>query len=244
MRANELIQSEDVDTDELRKYIVFKDELNPKFWQEDHQMVTPVRLKLLKAAIEFYNFLELSDLQVEDIIVCGSNASFNYTDLSDLDVHLIVDYTKGPCPNLIENFFTTKKTLWNSLHNISILGQDVEMYVQDTKGHLETNGVYSLLKNKWLVEPKAQKPSWDDVAVVAKTNALADEIDSLVNGEPEMSQIDELLAKIKTMRRAGLAAGGEFSTENLAFKSLRNLGYMARLFQKRNDLQDGGLSIR
>jgi hypothetical protein len=243
MKAADIIQSEDVNPDDLRKYIVFHDTLNDKFWDSNNRMKPEVRLRLMKAAVQFYDFLELTDLRVEDIIVCGSNASFNYTDLSDLDVHLIVDFKKAPCPTLIENFFTTKKTLWNTLHNVKLRGQDVEMYVQDKEGALEANGVYSILRNKWLTIPKKSKPSWDDAAVVAKTNALANEIDAILDANPKSEDIDGMLARIKTMRRAGLAEGGEFATENLAFKSLRNLGYLNRLFVARNEIEDAQLSI-
>jgi hypothetical protein len=236
------IQSEDVNPEEVRKYIVFHKTLNPKFWQNENTMKPTVRLLLLKAAMEFYRFIDLPNLHVEDIIVTGSNASFNYTSLSDLDVHLIVNFKTAPCPSLIENFFTTKKTLWNTIHDIKVKGQTVEMYVQDRDGLLEANGVYSLLKNHWIIKPKPTRPSWDDMAVVAKTDQLADEIDSILASKPNVEQIDEMLARIKTMRRSGLAEGGEFSTENLAFKSLRNLGYLDRLFKVRNRIQDDVLS--
>jgi hypothetical protein len=244
MKPTEIFQAEDVNPEDVRKYVVFRDELNPKFWQDENTIHPLVRKQLLKASVAFYKFMDLPNLHVEDIIVCGSNASYNYTDLSDLDVHLIVDYKRAPCPSLIENFFTTKKTLWNTLHNVTVRGQDVEMYVQDTEVLVDSNGVFSILQNHWVVKPKAEKPSWDDIAVVTKTNALANEIDAVLDGNPTIEQIDDMLARIRVMRRSGLAAGGEFATENLAFKSLRNLGYMERLFKARNQLDDDGMSIR
>lgn len=232
---------EEVDPQEVRKYIVFKKRLNPKFWADDLSMNPKVRLLLLKVSMEFYNFIDLKDLYVEDIIVTGSNASYNYTSLSDLDVHLIVDFNKAPCPDLIENFFITKKTLWNTLHDIKVGGQNVEMYVQDKKGSLQANGIYSILNNEWVMKPKAKKPSWDNNAVIAKTEFYANEVDVIL-AAPEIDDIDDLLGRLKRMRQSGLASGGEFSTENLAYKSLRNLGYLDKLFSARSKLQDRKLS--
>ena len=45
------------------------------------------------------------------------------------------------------------------------------------------------------------------------------------------------------MRRAGLDQGGEFSVENLAYKILRNLGYLDRLSRALDDQIDRGLSL-
>jgi hypothetical protein len=46
------------------------------------------------------------------------------------------------------------------------------------------------------------------------------------------------------MRRAGLDAGGEFSTENLAFKILRNMKYMDKLSKAYRQQQDDDLSLK
>lgn len=243
MPTNRPIQTEEVAADEIVDLIVFHDELNPKFWGEDRQMVPEVRLHLLQAAQAFYDFIEFPKLKVKDIIVVGSNAAYNYTDLSDLDVHLLVDFSALPCSSIVENFFTTKKTLWNLQHDITVKGQPVEMYVQDTKALLESNGVYSILRNRWMVEPRQERPDVDDMAVVAKTSACAQEIEDLLDGEPGEGEIDELLYRIHNMRRAGLQSGGEFSTENLAYKSLRNLGYLTRLYDLKGLKTDRKLSI-
>lgn len=242
MPANHLIQTEEVTPEEIVDLIVFHDDLNPKFWTTDKRMLADVRFHLLQAAKEFYDFIDLPTLKISDIVVVGSNASFNYTELSDLDVHLVVDYRAAPCPSLMDNFFNTKKTLWNTQHDITVKGQQVEMYVQDTKSLLESNGVYSILKNRWVIEPNSEKPSWDDMAVVAKTNACAEEIDQLISGKPSEEEIDDLIYRIHAMRRSGLSDGGEFSTENLAYKSLRNLGYLTGLYDLKTKMTDSKLS--
>src|ERR1051325_11053445 len=90
----------------------FHQRLNPHLWRR-HRLRPEVRLKLLHTAIAFYRFLELPALRANDIVVTGSNAAYNYTLLSDIDVHLLVAYHETACPALAANFFTTKKNLWN-----------------------------------------------------------------------------------------------------------------------------------
>lgn len=233
---------EAIDPAEVTKNIRFHDALNPKIWSGDTLRIE-VRVRLLRAALAFYKYLELPDLKLADIVITGSNASFNYTDLSDVDVHLIVDYDKTVCPEIAENFFSTKKTLWNQSHSISIRGHGVEMYVENQKNPAYSNGVYSLLKGKWIKTPSAVKPRWDDAAVIMKTENLADQIDALLNGDADAGKVSALMDKIWGMRKSGLAAGGEFSTENLAFKSLRALGYLDRLRQARTSAEDADLSL-
>ena len=45
------------------------------------------------------------------------------------------------------------------------------------------------------------------------------------------------------MRKAGLAQAGEFSVENLTYKTLRNLGYLDRLWNAGVEAEDRDLSL-
>jgi hypothetical protein len=45
------------------------------------------------------------------------------------------------------------------------------------------------------------------------------------------------------MRQSGLDAGGEFSTENLAFKAVRNMGWIDRLRKAEAHVIDRNFSI-
>jgi predicted nucleotidyltransferase len=221
---------------------MFQHRLNPRLWQGDRLRV-PVRLKLLKTALSFYQFLDLRRLIVSDIILTGSNAAFNYTPLSDVDVHLIVDFARTACPSLAENFFTTKKALWNQTYHISIHGLPVELYVENTAEPVTANGIFSILHNRWLRRPVAKPPQSDDTAVMQKARAYADEIDGLLAGNPAPREVKELLDRLRTLRQNGLMDGGEFSVENLAFKMLRSQGFLQRLHDEIIRLRDRDLSL-
>ena len=227
----------------IGRIIRFHPHLNPRLWQHDDLRVE-VRLKLLQTAIAFYRFLDLPGLRVSDIILTGSNAAYNYTRLSDLDVHLLVDFSGTTCPTLADNFFNTKKTLWNQTYDTVVHGHPVELYVEDVADPVNANGVFSLLHDDWLKIPDNTPPPRDDTAVQQKAQAYADEIDSLMAGDPDVKEINRLLNRLRVLRQNGLLAGGEYSVENLAYKTLRSVGYLQKLYDARIKSQDRVLSIK
>jgi hypothetical protein len=231
----------------LGKYMMqpvfqFHRRLNPKLWRDD--LLRPVvRLKLFQTAVAFYKFLDVDRLVVSDIIATGSNAAFNYTRRSDIDVHLIVDVAHSTCPKLADNLFLTKKALWGQTYNTSISGFPVELYVEDIGNPVKANGVFSILHNKWLKHPTPIRPTTDATDVRQKRDAYAALIDDLLSGTPELKEINALLARLRTLRQNGLEQGGEWSTENLAFKALRDAGVIQKLHDKRIEITDKKLSV-
>jgi len=216
--------------------------LNPRLWRS-HRLRIGVRLKLMQTAIAFYRFLDIPQLPVRDIVLTGSNAAFNYTSLSDIDLHLLVRYDETSCPALAGNFFTTKKSLWNQTYNIVIHHHPVELYVEDIADPVRANGIYSILHNIWLQTPTSTPPKRNDTAVLAKVGGYADEIETLLVGEPSPREVTDLLDRLQALRRNGLLRGGEHSVENVAYKTLRSLGFLQRLYDKRIELRDKSLSL-
>ena len=73
----------------LQEAIEVHDELNPKLWEND--MLKPeVYDKLVDIYEEFIRFIDIP-LNIVDVEIVGSNASFNYNDNSDIDLHVIVN---------------------------------------------------------------------------------------------------------------------------------------------------------
>jgi hypothetical protein len=222
--------------------VEYHDKLNPLIF-DGEEMRTDVRVTLLKSAWAFIEFLDVEGLQIVGVNFTGSNASFNYTDYSDCDVHIIIDFDESPCPELAENFFMTKKTLWNQTHeNVSVHGYRVELYTEDTKNPVAASGLYDLLNGEWIKKPVKEEPQVDSGAVVAKVEHLINEIDSIASGG-DKEQIAAMFDRLRDMRRAGLAKAGEFSVENLAFKTIRNLGYITKLSKARLKAQDDELTL-
>jgi hypothetical protein len=220
----------------------FHPRLNARLWDGD-ELHPKVRLHLLKAAKAFYLFLDVPDLKLEDVVLTGSNCGFAYTPISDIDLHLVVDPTKTVCPTLADDFFQTKKSLWNATHDIFIHGHVVELYVENEGQPAFSNGRFSIVRNRWLSRPTREVPTVDDAAVARKTEALAADIEAILSGSPDMTELEELANRIWSMRASGLMAGGEFSVENLAFKSLRSQGLLRRLQDARTTTLDRSLSL-
>ena len=218
--------------------VMFHDELNPAFW--DNGMMKPmIRYKLLQVAMDFVKFIGIKKLSLTDVIMTGSNASYNYTKHSDIDLHLVV---KVPDSDVFKELYDSKKGLWNEQHNVKIKGFDVEVYVQDADEKHISSGMYSVLNNEWIKEPKPVKPEINDMSVEHKYHDLHNEIEKAVD-EGDKAKLESLKDKIKKMRQSGLNREGEFSAENLAFKMLRNLGDMENLMNAIAELRDKELSI-
>lgn len=227
---------------ELNNTFQYHNTLNPVAWSGD-EINPEVRLHLLRTAREFVKYLNLPELTVHDVVLVGSNANYNWNQYSDFDVHVIADYDSINC-DASAALFKAKKDIWNDNHDVTIGGYDVEMYVQDSREDLNSEGKFSLLHNQWLSEPTHNPPKVNDAAVHNKTKSMIHEIQRVLSGDHEPDDIARIFEKIKRMRKAGLESRGEFSVENLVFKNLRNGGYLDRLTDAKNQLIDDELSLK
>jgi hypothetical protein len=226
----------------------YHDTLNPALWRGT-KLNEKVAEALKRIAREFISTLEIPVSSVIDIVITGSNCSFNYSSLSDLDVHLIID-EKLACPNcrgsFIEDCFRAKKTVWNSTHNIKVKGYPVELYAQPKDDKLVAAGIYSLQQNAWLKKPKHRTDiNVNDSTVKAKADEFMALIDDAIDANStDRDFFNDIKAKIKRLRQTGLEKKSEFSTENLAFKAIRNNGYLDKLDNYMKDLTDKSLSLK
>jgi hypothetical protein len=217
--------------------VTINKQLNPKIWQ-DQRLNPEVIRKLKDIAQAFEEFVGI-ELDVIDYTVTGSNANYTWTEYSDLDLHLIIPGT--PTEEQRE-LFSAKKALWSEQHDITIKGLPVETYIQGEDEPHHSTGVYSIIKQKWLVEPKKVKPKVDDAAVEAKKDSIMRDIETAMLSK-DLDKLRTVKDKITKMRKAGLARAGEWSVENLVFKILRNLGLIDQITDKIRELEDQELSL-
>lgn len=223
----------------------YHNELNSKLWS-NKKLDSKVRVRLIQIAKEWSKFANIPESSIKDIIFVGGNANYNYTEYSDIDLHLVVDKNKLPnCPDLIDDYLKDKKQLWALTHDIKIYGHDVELYAEEDGQQRPANqGVYSVKYNKWLVSPEKGSLSVDRVLLKGKTRAMMDKIDFLIQQKSDdLSEFKKLKDKIREMRSAAIRKGGEFSIENLVFKELRNNGYLNKLSDYITKIQDRSLSL-
>ena len=225
----------------LSQAVVFRDSLNPRLF-EDFKLLPEVRNQLLKIAQDFQDFLGIDNLEVSDITISGSNAAYTYTPHSDIDLHLLVDIAELDHSEVYRELFDAKKFQYNNMHDITIAGYDVELYVQDSRQEHHSLGIYSVLHDTWVSEPKQIKPDVDDLSVRSKVQKLSDKIVRSL-GTTDRAQAEKVWQSIKDMRKTGLGSGGEFSTENLAFKVLRTQGLLKDLLAHIHKLRDQELSL-
>lgn len=214
-----------------------QDELNPKIWDENQKLHPEIRKTLLKIADDYFEGLELPGVDIEDVCLTGSLANYNWSQYSDVDLHILIDYKDVPVDeSLVQDFLKTKSTAWNDGHEIKIYGFDVELYVQDIDEEHVSTGVYSILRNEWVVHPEKKPIRIDDKNVKLKSERIMDSIDALYdemkdtkNYDSVVEKSDKIKDRIKKMRQAGLDKAGEFSVENMVFKVLRRNGMLERL---------------
>jgi predicted nucleotidyltransferase len=239
-----------------------KDKLNPKIWvlPNERAMSDPkgqmetmrpkVRERLIDIADEFIDFLGV-DVIVSDVMMTGSLANYNWSQFSDIDLHIIVDFEQFSDRELplYEELFKLKKTLFNDKHNITIFGYDVELYVQNESESHFSSGEYSVLYDEWITKPKIDNTEVDTELIKKKSQQWMNQIDMVIeNAKKEpldvaIDLIDKYKDKIKKYRTAGLEKGGEMSDENLVFKVLRRNGYIQKLFDFQTEYKDEKLSL-
>ncbi len=223
--------------------------LNSEFWLEN-KLNPFIRERLIKIAEDFWTELDLG-VDFEDITFTGSLANYNWSKYSDIDLHIIIDYTKvDKNVDLVREMFMAKKSVWNQRHDIFIHDFEVEIYVQDGGEEHVSTGVYSILDDRWLTEPESMEFSIDKPSVQKKAAGIMDEIDKIegmvASGENEKakSYADKLKTKIRKMRQSGLEREGAYSNENLAFKVLRRNDSLGRLSDLQASAYDRAMGVQ
>ena len=223
------------------------DTLCSMIFDENHKMHENVRKKILGICDKFIEFVGI-EFFVHDIVLTGSLANYKWSKYSDAVIHIVVDFENSEYnPELLKELFSAKKTVWNLHHNILIKGFDVEMYVQDVNEEHKSSGIYSILNNKWVIEPEKENVKIDNKKILNKADDITKQYIDLLKKSKNSdvsSNVEKLSKKIIKFRKSGLAKNGEYSYENLTFKLLRRNGFMEKLFDLRNKVLDKKLSIQ
>jgi hypothetical protein len=205
--------------------------LHPKFWYR-RELDAKVRRRLLAIAEDVAKNLQIEDF-IDDIVVTGSIATYNWHTLSDIDLHILLDFSKvDKSVELVKKYLDSQKTLWNKNHDIMINDHEVEIYFQQTDETHEASGIYSVMMGSWIKKPVKEKAKLDIFSAEKKADALNNEIETLQNLFSKRKYrlvyglSEKLKGKIKIMRQSGLSREGIYSAENLAFKILRNNGVL------------------
>jgi len=211
-----------------------KDSLHPKFWQ-DGRLDQEVMEKLREIIDDAVETLEIP-VKIKDAIITGSIAAYNWHALSDIDLHILLDFREiDENYDLIKDYLDSKRINWNKTHKIMIFGHEVELYFQDISEEHHSRGSYSVLGDDWIKEPAREEVDLDLDNAEKKADALSREIDHISGlfQDKEYKEAyefaDKVKGKLRKLRSAGLEREGIYSVENLAFKILRNERYLEKL---------------
>lgn len=211
----------------IKEEFQIHEQLNPKIWGVDGKLLPEVRDKLIQICSAFESYIKVP-IQILDIQIVGSNASYNYTDKSDLDVHLMANFELfGKDDTLLKAYYEAKKSQFNKETDIKIKGIEVEMYVQDVRSTTVSNGIYSLCDNEWIKEPKPIKSATkhNTEKEVEKWSQKINQV--LASGDYD--EINKTLSALYLMRTNSIAVDGETGKGNQIFKDIRSLGYISKL---------------
>jgi predicted nucleotidyltransferase len=250
--ANLIAQAQQGDSIKLIEAVEKHQELNSKLFTKDEVLKDKVRDKMLEVVDEFLTDLKEQDIKikVDDILLIGSNASYNYTKDSDIDLHILAnaksaDYSE----EIAAALYGAYRTIFNKNLDISIYNIPLEIFVETEASERVSNGVYSVKKNKWAKKPVAEEiPDYDKEALDELVNKWESKCKKLIS-DIEADKLDDEKKVVKILediyeklRKKGISKG-EYSIENLAFKELRNKGYLDKFKDFRNELVSKRLSL-
>ena len=110
--------------------------LNVKLWNiEDNTLKPEVKEKINAIVKDFCDGLDDNEVKYKlaDVRLVGSNCSYNYTDKSDLDIHIVFDlgiYGDEEKEQMAETIYNYARSLWGKTHSVEFYGIPVEVFVE------------------------------------------------------------------------------------------------------------------
>lgn len=247
-----LIQAQNNKNIKLIEAIEKHETLNTKLFTKDEVLKEKVRTKMLEIVEEFLDNLKEQGIKikVDDILFIGSNASYNYTKDSDIDLHILANAKAVNYDTEIGNaLYSAYRSLFNKQLDIKLFDIPLELFVELEDSPRVSNGVYSVKKDKWIKKPAHEDiPDYDKEALSSLVSKWEQKCKKLITDIEadkleEETRVVKLLEEIYDKLRKKGVAKSEYSIENLAFKELRNKGYLDKLKEYKNELTSKRLSL-
>lgn len=209
--------------DELNEYKLHTS-LDSRIWDANNKLYPEVKDALIKIANLFLETLQ-GILTLQDIRITGSEANYNYTKDSDIDLHLVFDYSEiNVDPDFLDDYFFSKRQIFNNQYAFTVKGVPVELSVENINSSLVATGVYSLYTDSWLRIPNNAGMEVMDFNLDSYERIVNAIRKIVASGDRE--RIQKLWKNIKALRKLSLKLQGEFGEGNLIFKRLRAEGFI------------------
>jgi hypothetical protein len=218
------------------------DTLNPNLWDKDNRLLPDVRDRLIEIAHQFLSSVEF-EFPILDIRLVGSSASYNYTPNSDIDVHIITNFSYLDCNSeIVQLLFNALKSKFNTEYSITVKGLEVEIYVEDVVSGISSNGIYSIINDNWIKFPeRIQIPNQLDTSIPLSQWKIRYE--DVMQSNTTAETISNLIDDIYLMRKDSIAKEGEYGLGNQVFKDFRALGYLDNLKKAYKDVRSSELTL-
>lgn len=223
------IITESLNEMDLNEFRVYNQSLCPDLWDEYQHLDPRVRVNLLRLAYDFYKKTKFV-APIVDVWLMGSIANYNWTPESDVDVHILIDFSqlKMP-PETASKVAKSAGASWNQEHNVMAKNHKVEINIQSVKAEKPyVMGIYSLVKDEWVRKPCQVNPQINKSLIQQKYSEMKKCIDAALQSE-DREKMKEVKDYLDDYRQYGLDHGGELSTENIVYKILRSKGLVKTL---------------
>ena len=202
--------------------------LNPKLWTIDNELHSIIRNHLDQIVDQFVSFLNTDNVNInlKDVLLLGSNVSYNYTKDSDLDVHIIADSSALSCSeDILSHLYSAYRSMFNNTFNIKFYHIPVEIYVELDQTSAKSNGIYSL-KTGWVKFPEIESvPEIDQDEFNKVFKEWEDRYKSLINEDvlvEGVSTLDKIEGAIKIVGDLISVHGGKVSLADIRTQSKDN----------------------
>lgn len=218
-----------------------KKDLNPKIFDvENEKMKIDVRKSLLSLSKIYYTFLRQT-VEIQDILLVGSMANYNWSDYSDIDIKIILPFDEIHKENIVD-FFNDKKNTWLLEHNIDLFGYNVHLDVVDVENTQFEGGVYSILYDRWVSPPVFLEIQYDEEKVNLIVGNMLANFKKALKHRNNPSKFKDFMDKILD-KSFQFKSKKEFSPENMAYKYLGRLGLFKKAKQMGSKALDYSLSV-
>lgn len=215
------------------------DDLNSKLWDND-TLRPDVKSALIKIAKDFKTFIDVP-FKVVDIVITGGQVSYYYTEHSDLDLHLVVDFDSVACDREAAELFDAKRLLYAKRYDITVKGIPVELYVEDDR-YPAVSASYSVLEDRWIKHPAKQEEVIDREKIEKMSSMWQNLIEKILASN-DIETAKKCLSLLRKYRKMGLKTSGEYGVENLVYKTLRNKKTLEHLVLYIDKWHDDNLSL-
>ncbi len=206
----------------------------PQAFFDGTSLKADVRDKAMRFAQGRFLELGMPELKITDMLYVGSLASFEYDDLSDVDIHIIIDPASfSGDPAMLRRYLSKINDLNEFLYNrVTFHGRkaDFSFYADTVENRIEPGvGIYSLFHSDWPSKPEPAPARFSRERVHAEFIDYVRRYNILV-GEYARNKraftcdrFSELREEVRLYRRKGIAKDGIRSSENIVYRALRRV---------------------